>query len=156
VDPMILVTEIEREPQPFPGVIEADRAGDQRAILPLDRRFTRSPDRADTDAPCVVLAEALAEVDRAERLFVAFVSTGDAADAALRCPLRHEVDGAADGTAPGRGPVGEGAGAPEHLDPLHQPGGDELPWQDAVEAVQGDVVGKQWKAADEIDFLEIA
>ena len=156
VNAVVLIAKISGEAETLTSIVRAQRDDRQGAVLTVYSGLAITQHTIEAHAPGIVRAEPVAEVERAVKLAVAFDADRGAADAALRGALGHQVDGAADAAATRGCAVDEGVGTAEHFHAFQQFSRHELARQDAIGAVQGDVVGIDREAAQDVDFLEVA
>ena len=153
---VVLVAHIGR--QAGVGVVPV-QAGLQQVflvVLVVDGRLALAMGGHHAQAGAAVRAKAAGHVGRGVELLVVHQAHVDLGQRLVGCTLGQQVDGTTQARATGRDAGQEGAGAAQHLDTLEQVGGNVLAGQQAIEAVEGDVIRVQQETAHEVGFLEVA
>ncbi|MNQ57478.1 hypothetical protein D3C85_716360 [compost metagenome] len=156
IDHLLLVAQIGGEAQTLAAIIQAQADQRRTLVFIIDGGIALALQQVEPRTQPVVFAETLAEIEVPADAGVAAVIEGDAAGRRVAGTFRLHVDAATDAAAAGRHPVDKGVRPFEQLDPFQGFGGDDLARQDAIQAVEGNIIGGQRQAANDEHLGKIA
>ncbi|MNF53372.1 hypothetical protein D3C84_347510 [compost metagenome] len=156
IDHLFLIAQVRRHPQAITPEVQTDADQRRATVFVIDGGGAFALQQIDPRAESVVFAKALAQVQMPADPAIVAVIEGDAAGRHIVGAFGLQVDAAANPAAAGRDTIHESIRSFEQLDPFQRFGGDDLPGQDAVKTVIGNVIGQQRQTADHEHLGEVA
>lgn len=152
VDAFFLIGKIAGKPQRIAAIIQTDGEQFRALVLVIDAGVAFALRQVDPRAEAIVFPETLADIEVMTDAPFAVDVGGVTAQRHIAGAFWLQVDAAADaGTGRGHA-VDEGIGAFEHFHAFQCIGGNDLPGQDAVQAVIGNIIAIEWQAANHEDL----
>src|SRR5690606_16055196 len=150
VQKMVLMTDVSGQAQPVALVVQTQGKHVQRLVFILDAGLAGALGGIEADAKAVLRSEAAADIGSDHFLTATFRAHGQPCQRLVRRTLGQKRDGAANTGAAWGGAIEEGAGATEYFDSLDELCRHILARQQAIQAVVGNVIGKEREATNDV------